>query len=317
MAIPQQHQLRTRRRATVALAAVLALTGCSGDDETILDETPAEPQDVFNIGVAMSSPGLVSGVNPTEVSGAEVDLAAAVTERMQTLPPGADLMWVPTGVDTVAEELAAGELDLAIGQFNEALVSDDVARVGPYLTAEAGVLIHQEAQDQDAAPPEVLQPTIVDSFDELADASVCVVASSLAATAEIEKAVTEPSVTECEVGMRSGRYDAILADDVQLAGLLTDPVSAARYELLSLSELVSEATDDEATEEFGAALSETRQYWIGASADYCADAGQALEAVVADGVLEGLFGAWDQVDGFQVEPVDPEELTIENCGAED
>ncbi|GAA4474555.1 hypothetical protein GCM10023190_08660 [Enteractinococcus fodinae] len=317
MAIPHPYHLQTRGRATIALSAVLALTGCSGDDETILDETPAEPQEVFNIGVAMSSPGLVSGVNPTEVSGAEVDLAAAVTERMQTLPPGADRTWVPTGVDTVAEELAAGELDLAIGQFSEALVSDDVARVGPYLTVEAGVLIHQEAQEPDAAPLEVLQPTIVDSFDELADASVCVVAGSLAATVEAEKAVTEPSVTECEVGMRSGRYDAILADDVQLAGLLTDPVYAARYELLSLAELGSEAAGEEAAEGFGAALFESRQYWIGASADYCADAGQALEAVAADGVLEGLFGAWDQVEGFQVEPVDPAELTIENCVAED
>lgn len=317
MAIPQQYPSRTRRRATIALMAVLALTGCTGDNDTVVDDTPAEPQEVINIGVAMPSPGLVSGINPTEVSGVEVDLATAVTERMQTLPPGADVTWVPTGADTVAEDLAAGELDLAIGQFSKNDFSADVARMGPYIIAQAGLLVHQEPQEQETAPLEVLQPTIVESFEQLADASSCVVAGSIAATAELDDAVVEPSVAECEIGMRSGRYDIVLADDVQLAGLLTDPVSAARYELLLVSDVITEADDDEVATEVEATFSDTRQYWLGASPEYCADAGEALEAAVTDGVVEGLFDSWDQVEGFQVEPVDAEELNIENCDASD
>ena len=189
--------------------------------------------------------------------------------------------------------------------------------MGPYITAQAGVLIHQEPQEPETAPLEVLQPTIVDSFDQLADASSCVVDGSIGATAELDGAVVEPSVAECEIGMRSGRYDAVVADDVQLAGLLTDPVAAARYELLLASDLVSEAEDDEVAAQVKAAFTETRQYWLGASTEYCADAGEALEAALADGVVEGLFGSWDQVEGFDIEPVYAEELSIENCDASD
>lgn len=313
MAIPQHHHLRARGRVTVALTALLALTGCTGDDGTVVDETSAAPQEIMNIGVAMPSPGLVSGISPTEVSGVEVDLATAVTQRMQTLPPGAEITWVPTGAQTVAEELAAGELDLAIGQFSEHDFPANVARVGPYLTAQTGVLVHQKPPEEDAASLEVLQPTIVDSVEQLAEASSCVVAGSIAATAEVDGAVVEPSVAECEVGMRSGRYEAVLADDVQLAGLLTDPVAAARYDLFLASELVAEADDDEVPAKLEAALLETRQYWLGASTDYCADAGEALEAAVAEGVIEDLFASWEQVEDFQVEPVDVEDLTVEHC----
>ncbi len=314
MVIIQQPLVRIRVRVAVALTAALALTGCAGDDESLIDETPQGPQEVVTIGVAMASPGLISGMTPQNLSGTEVELVTAVTDRMETLPPEAELEWIPTRADTVADELANGDLDLAIGQFSEADVTAAAGRIGPYATVQAGLLVHQSPAEDDTELVEVLQPTRVDSLAELADASVCVVAGSAAENADAGAGVTEATVAECEVGMRSGRYDALAADDLQLAGLLMDPALAARYELMSWPDLIAEGDEDDP--DVDEALFDSDEYWIGVASHYCADAGEAFETAVTDGVIDDLFQAWDDIAGLQVQPVDAEDVTAQHCDTE-
>lgn len=296
------------------MTAALFLTGCSGEEDVAVEE-PTDPQDLFNIGVAMASPGLMSGVDPSQVTGAEVDLARALTDRMDTTPPNAELRWVPTTAATVGEDVAKGEFDMALGQFTDPEASDDIAWVGPYATVEAGLLVHQAPSEEMAEPADVLSPTAITTLEDVAEASVCVVAGSLPAETDlpVNSTVEEPTVTECEIGMRSGRYDAIAADDLQLAGLLTDQPMADRYELLLWSDIADDETSEVDVDE---ELFETSQYWIGVSPSYCADVAAALELVITEGVLEDLFTAWEDSSGYEPQPIAATELSTERCDTE-
>lgn len=296
------------------LAAALLLTGCGGEEDTAVEE-PTDPQALVTVGVAMAAPGLVAGVDPTHVTGAEVELARALIDRMDTTPPDAELRWVPTTAATLDQEVTDEELDLALGQFTDPDASDDIAWVGPYANVEAGLLVHQAPSQDETEPVEVLRPTTMATLEDLAEASVCVVAGSLPAMAElpVDATVEEPTVTECEIGMRSGRYDAIAADDLQLAGLLTEQAMAERYELL----LWSDIADDEASEEaIDDELLDTGQYWIGVSPAKCADAAAALESVITDGVLDDLFSAVESSGGYEPKPVAGTDVSTQYCNSD-
>jgi len=259
----------------------------------------------------LSSPGLIADVDPTQLSGAEVEIATNVTERMTTTPPDAQLHWVPTTADSVADDIASGELDLALGQFSGEDVSDEIAWVGPYATVEAGVLVHQPLPEEAEEPAEALVPDTLESLEDFADASVCVVAGSIAAGVElpVEESTVEPTVSECEIGMRSGRYDAVAADDLQLAGLLTEPAMAGRYDFLLWSDLA----DDEEEPDVDEGLLESAQYWMAANATYCADAAAALEAAVEEGSIEEAFASLEQVEGWEPQPVALGDITAQQC----
>lgn len=315
MATKQSHQLRFRLLVPIALSAALGVSGCSGGDDDVAVEEPADPQEVVTIGGSMPSPGLISDVDPTQVSGAEVDVATNVTERMTTTPPDAQLHWVPTTADSVADDITSGELDLALGQFSGDEVSDEIAWVGPYATVEAAVLVHQPLPEDTEEPADVLVPDSLESLEDFADASVCVVTGSIAAGTElpVDDSTVEPTVSECEIGMRSGRYDAVAADDLQLAGLLTEPAMAGRYELLLWSDLADDEEDIDVDEE----LLETAQYWIAVHSTYCADAAAALKAAVDEGSVEEAFASLEQVEGWEPQqPVAPGDITAEHCDSD-
>lgn len=315
MATKQSHQLRFRLLVPIALSAALGISGCSGGDDDVAVEESADPQEVVTIGGSMPSPGLISDVDPTQVSGAEVDVATNVTERMTTTPPDAQLHWVPTTADSVADDITSGELDLALGQFSGDEVSDEIAWVGPYATVEAAVLVHQPLPEDTEEPADVLVPDSLESLEDFADASVCVVTGSIAAGTElpVDDSTVEPTVSECEIGMRSGRYDAVAADDLQLAGLLTEPAMAGRYELLLWSDLADDDEDIDVDEE----LLEAAQYWIAVHSTYCADAATALKTTVDEGLVEEAFASLEQVEGWEPQqPVAPGDITAEHCDSD-
>lgn len=291
------------------------MTGCASEDDIVVEEEPVDPQDVVTVGVAVSSPGLISGVTPAEVTGAEIDLVTALVEYMDSLPTGAEIFWVPTTPASVAEDHE--QYQIAIGQFTQAAFDSASAQVGPYVTAQPGLLVHQDPSDDATPALEPLAPNPIEKLDDLADASVCVVSGSLAAGADLpaEQIVLEPTVAECEVGMRSGRYDAISADDVQLAGLLVDPAHSERYELLSWEDIA----DDEpnAAEALDERLTTAGSYWLGVDADLCGEAAKALETLVDDGVVEEAFSPLDNVEGFQLQTVDAAEVTTAHCESAD
>lgn len=294
-------------------------SGC-GSSEELMPEAVADPQHDITVGAVMSAPGLISGIDPTQVTGLEVELMDAVVHRLASAPSAPDVAWSPVSAQTAVEALQTEAVDFVIGQLPGPELSDEVNWLGPYFDVEAALLTHRQPAEQPTSAQQDLNTPVVESLDDAAAATVCAVAGSLADVAELpvgERAVQQ-TVSECETGLRSGRYDAIAADNVQLAGLLTDPARAEYYTLVSWAQLVDdaaeataevagddEATDDDASEEpeIPAGLLETRQYWIGVSPAYCADAAQAIEELVTEGVLDELVQPWGESAGVSPDVV--------------
>ena len=309
--VSSQQQTQPAQLWTIlGVTAALALTSCSSDDEDIVEHAPEDTGQSVSVGVSVASPGLVSGLNPTEVTGAEVDLVTAFLDRIGTLDGEAEVDWIPTTPDTVAPDLA--QLDVAIGQFRHSHFVDDAAHVGPYAIVRPGLLVHQELADDLTPPGEPVAPMLIDELADLEDATVCVVAGSLGAAAALPAADSkvESTVTACEVGLQSGQYDAISADDMQLAGLLLDPVHADRYALLAWEDFADDGAGDVELDE---RLLTSGSYWLGVDAAVCHEAAETFEELLDDGVLADAFSAFDSVAGFDMQLVGADEVSVEQC----
>lgn len=304
--------LSRRRVLTGPIAAVcvgVLLAGCTTTDEAV-PEDPVDSKEGLNIGVSLSSPGLIAGSDPTEVSGAEVEIARAVAAQLDPESAEMEIQWVPTEPDDAADALASGDLTLLIGQFSGAQLTEDIAWVGPYGTVDAGLLVRQKPTADDASPTSVLAFDTVRSADDVADAAVCVVADSMADGPKLPvgSVTVQHTATECEIGLRSGRYDAIAGDTLQLAGVQADQNITANYELLLWSEL---ETDEDV--ELPKELLASEQYWIGVGAQDCAAAASALATVVDDGLLADAFASWEDATDAPLQLADATELTTQYC----
>src|SRR5699024_3068871 len=120
------------------------LTGC-GEAEDEADTSGADDQQATSIGVRLSAPGLVSGVEPAQVSGLEVDLAAALGQPLGVADSPDDFTWFLTEAVSAAEDLASGDMELVIGQFSAAELSEEMAWVGPYATVQPGLLVRDSS----------------------------------------------------------------------------------------------------------------------------------------------------------------------------
>lgn len=296
-----------------ALSAAFLLTGCDTAEEEP-EESAAEEQNLTTIGVRLAAPGLISGTDPEHVSGAEIDVAVALSEQLEVINDAEEITWVPFNASATAEQLDSGAMDLVIGQFSGASLTDNVAWVGPYANVEAGLLTRSSTSDDDEESPEYIGTETVSSLDDLEDASVCVVAGSLADGVEIPAAevTTQRAITECETGMRSGRYDVIAADDMQLAGLLADLASPEAYSMQLWSELPDASDDDAALPE---ELLTSDAYWIGTTPEHCEATATALTELVSEGIVEDIFSQWQDAIDYAPEVVEPEEMTTQHCNA--
>lgn len=291
------------------MTAALFLTGCNTAEEEP-EEPAADDQQLFHVGVTMSSPGLISGTDPDNVSGTEIDLAIALGEQLDVITAENEISWIAADPTEAAEQLDSGELDLLIGQFRGPELTEDISWVGPYATVEAGLLVRDHSTDADEESDEVIATRSVESFEDLEEATVCVVAGSIAHGTElpVDEVVTQQTVTECETGMRSGRYDAIAADDLQLGGVLADPSSTGNYDLLLWSELAEDADAEVADD-----LVAPRHYWIGTPVDRCERVSAALRTVVAEGLLEEIYRPWEENTDFVPQVVETTDLTTQYC----
>lgn len=290
------------------VSAALAFTSCGTTDDTS-DGSGDENQQVTSVGVRLSAPGLVSGIDPAHVSGIEVDLAATLAQRLGVIDRPDDITWVRADASSAAEELDDGEMELLIGQFDQSELSEDIAWVGPYATVEAGLLVRNESPEDTDETDDYIATETVASLTDVHTSSVCVVAGSLADGAELPAAevTTQQTVTECETGMRSGRYDAIAADDLQLAGVLADAPLPTSYDLLLWSELADDDTDlDEQ-------LLASGEYWLGTTAEQCESASAALAELIEEGEVEELFGQRDETTSFQPQLIEADEVTTKYC----
>lgn len=287
------------------LLAAGVVSGCQypGQGNQESDNTS---QQVLRIGVSLPSPGLISGISPDDVSGIEVDLAVAIAKELELVSGARDIAWVPMRSDAMADGLASGDLDFALGQLQPAEPSDAVAWVGPYVEATAGLLVRNDSED---ATPDASAPfanTVVTSLADLNDSTVCVVDGSAAdgTTFSAAEAIPQRTVSECETGMRSGRYDAVAADDLQLAGILSDTSGTEEYQLLQWSQL-PDAQNDQMVH---------HQYWIGTTQQHCDATSAALQQLADDGTLEGLLNRWDESLNFTPKLVQAEDISAKFCG---
>ena len=293
------------------VALAVALSGCYTPEEPGAEEAEV-PEEVVSVGVSLSSPGLVSGSDPAETSGAEIALAQAIVAELDTIEPEDQLRWVPISAanDPVAA-IQDGDMEFMLGQLSDAQVTGELAWVGPYVTVTPALLIRQAPDDTDDAPSSITALESIASAQELVEAPVCVVANSVAADAELplDDVTIQQTVTECEVGMRSGRYDAIAADDLQLAGVLMDPNLESSYELLSWSDV----TDEEV--EVADELLETHDYWIGTAPAQCDALAEALRTALTQGALKEAFAGWEESTGVQPDVSAASDVTTQHCSS--
>ena len=299
-----RHSFRELAATALILLAAGVMTGCQhpGQDTKDSDE---DNQQVLRIGVNLPSPGLISGISSDDVSGIEVDLAVAVAQELDLISTDAEIAWVPMRSDAIADGLASGDLDFGIGQLQPAEPNDDVAWVGPYVDVTAALLVRADSQEAIGDDTITLADTVVTSLADLDESAVCIVEGSAAQGVKIpaDEMITQRTVSECETGMRSGRYDAVAADDLQLAGVLVDKSRTESYQMLKWPEL----TDDDD------AQTATDQYWIGTTPQHCEAAALALQQLAEDGTLDELLNPWDKSLDYSPALVQAGDISAESC----
>lgn len=317
------------RIAGLCAAAVVLLTSC-GSPEEPLPEEPVEAQEVVTIGGALSSAGLISGTDPSQVHGAEVEVGETLAQLFSESSVGVDTRWRTLPKDPDYAAVANGEVQLVIGQLNTAMLSDAIGWVGPYATVEPALLVRQAVTTEEFIEPTPVGLPAVATLEDLQEAAVCVVAGSLADGAEVPAAsvTVQLSVTECETGMRSGRFDAIAADDLQLAGLLLDPVVASNYDLVYWSALVdtlppvdepaADGTDADEVQDapefvLDEQLLHPGEYWVGVAAERCAPLAEELTRLLSEGTVEQAFAEFEQLPYFALQLPSASDVTTQHC----
>lgn len=300
----------------VSLAAVVVLTGCSTDEVVEAPQDDADEQ-VVRVGVVMSAPGLVSGTDPEQPEGIEIELATQVMDQLDIVDADARLEFVPVTSATAAQRFASDDLSLVIGQLSGVQPSDQLAWVGPYLEAAPAMLRHSEPDELEAdegVGHQALDPVVIDSVQALEAGSVCVVEGSLAQGLpwSFDDVTLQQTVSECVTGMRSHRYDAVLADDVQLAGVLWELGETASYEMLAATSLVA-ADEDAGLEAVEQIAAESGGYWLGTVPAQCHEVTESLAQVVGDEQFVAVFEQWAEVAGVSFELVDATDVSSLGC----
>ncbi|MGO1183734.1 MAG: substrate-binding periplasmic protein [Micrococcaceae bacterium] len=223
----------------VAVAAVVALilSSCGAEEPAADEPTPsASPtaQTTLRVGVQVDSPGLASGVDPSSLSGLDVDLVTALTTELT----GTAVEWVPITAVQAPSRLAEEEIDLALihGPVNDAR---GATVVGPYVSTIPALLV--SAADSDALPGDGEWEPVAELAD-LDATAVCVPEGTDQSLLTLEDAgeteiLEQPSTAECALALTSGRVQAVLSDRVQLTGLAEDPRFAGQTQVLEWADL--------------------------------------------------------------------------------
>lgn len=278
----------------LSAALAVVVTGC-GDEAVEPNAAPegsasASEEAEFRVGVTVDTPGLVTGNDTSSLSGLEVDVVQYLFEQLDV--DNTAVEWVPVTPEQPSAAVIDGAVDLALARGDVAVGSaesaesedpeDSAAVAGQYLHTTPAMLVHSE--DADAVPGDGTQPPI-DDLTDLGDAAVCLVEGSstelldLPEAAEPERTTTQPSATECGVGLLSGRFQAVVADQVQLAGMLTDPRFTDQTQLRTWDELAPESSTAPAI---------PYQVLVPPGSDHCTAVAEALSDTDAvDDVLAG------------------------------
>ncbi|MGH2808017.1 MAG: glutamate ABC transporter substrate-binding protein [Actinomycetota bacterium] len=283
--------------AVLALVALVAVACGGGDedggtetggDEAEVEEFPADStlgeiqeRGEIKVGVKFDVP-LFGFKNPQsgEVEGFDVDLAQMVADRL-----GVELELVEAISDNRIPFLQEGTVDLVLSTMT--ITTDRDAEIDfsrPYYVAHGRILTPKDSGIEDA--------------DGLNGKRVCTALGStyeglipdIAPDSELN---TVDSYSECFQLMQRGRTDALVTDDVILAGFLQQ------------DDTLHIVGDDLTTDPYGAGVKEGETEF----ADFVSG---IIEDTFADGTWQELYDKWiGQYTGQPAE--DPAKLTLEDA----
>lgn len=261
-----------RRLAVIVISAIVlptVLAGCKGKPEPELTPEVKPPAiaeaGVLRVGVDLSTPPF-GGVDGSMKAGIDVDVAAAVAERL-----GLRVEYVDVSPSDAATALADGVVDTV---YSVRLDTADLSRVtaaGSYLSDAPGIFVATE----DTAS---IEPSL--TVDSLPDGRIGVQSGSesywvLLGEVEGESVLPYDTLREALEALESGSASMVVGDalvgayigrdypTVHLAGQLADayPLAAVvAAENTELSDVIREALDELAAD---GVLDSVRRKWVG------------------------------------------------------
>ena len=210
--------------ATLATAAVLTLTACSGDDEPAGDTTgDGDGGSSIRIGIKFDQPGLGYKDGDT-YTGFDVDVATYVAGKLGYSPD--QIEWVESPSKQRETMLQNGQVDMIFATYS---ITDErkevVSFAGPYFVAGQDLLV--AADDDSITGPE-----------DLDGKNLCSVTGSTSAQrikdeyAEGTNLLEQPGYSECVTALTGGTVDAVTTDDIILAGLAALPANAGKVKVV-------------------------------------------------------------------------------------
>ncbi|WP_436761909.1 serine/threonine-protein kinase [Streptosporangium sp. V21-05] len=214
----------------------------------------------LRVGFRKGLPGISLGEDPPR--GFEADVAAHLATALEV--PDGGLRFVPVGFGERERDVEKGRVDLVIANFSiDGADRGRVAFAGPYYIAHRDVLARASAR--------------IDTLKDLRGKRICLSPGQTTGTMIREKGVDfvdvrGPDSAECASQVADGRADAMVGDDLLIAGFgarLRD----VRFEIAGLRLT---------TERYGVALR---------SGDpvACRRINEAITAMYADGTMKGLL----------------------------
>ncbi|ATE53115.1 MULTISPECIES: glutamate ABC transporter substrate-binding protein [Actinosynnema] len=191
-----------------ATAAVLALTSCGADDDTVLGRAE---QGRITIGVAHDQPGLGLRRQDGNLRGFDIDVARYVATELGV--PESGITWVEAPPEDRERLLTSGEVDLVVNGYSITPKRREVVDfAGPYYTAGQDLLVLIDNQ-------EITGPDSLSRGQRLCSVTGTTSAQYVKDTfAKNVKLVEQPRFSECVTALLAGEVDALTTDDVVLAG---------------------------------------------------------------------------------------------------
>lgn len=214
--------------AVVALAAVLALSGCGADDGSgradpadgyLLKQATDLPRQVeairkrgrIRVGVKVDQPGFGYRSSSGVMSGFDVEMARLVAVRI--FGDASKVTFVETRSAVREQVLRDRRVDVVIATYTVTSARrQQVAFAGPYFRAGQDLAVR--AADRTITGPAALAGRRVCS--QTGSTSL----ARIRETAPRAVVTALGSYAECAQGVRQGRFDAVTTDNVVLAGLV-------------------------------------------------------------------------------------------------
>ena len=198
-------------RATVCIvASAIALTGCSSTSPFKPLRDPVK----LTIGVPVDLPGVGMKTDKGLHTGFDVEVARYIAARLGAAPDGITFKGVEDRA-AAAKMIADGAVDFVVANVPMTTDNKNLGFAGPYFVAGETFLVRTDNYD-------IVVP------DALDNKQVCAVKGTTTAQ-DVIKRFDEPATTveanslqDCVLALRKGEVDAVVGDNLILAGFAAE-----------------------------------------------------------------------------------------------